>query len=373
MKAFPAIITLSLFLHVAFSSRVTQAESKPNDCQVCQYVMKFIRHQTLQQALPLSAVKEKLTELYKILPSSVKNEEFLTNIDVFVSMIKEGKDPQTICKFLGKCRTMKPEQLDASTECEVCTAVVDLIKFDLMISNITVQVIIKAVQVLCALIGDVPVYEECKLILSAINQIIQWLEDKVDPKDICIRLHLCPNTTKITRLNNDRKITCQIVVRNLRAQSLKGWTEKKMEEKIAPICKKLGLNIFHCYHIKTNLKTIIALIKKGQESEEVCGNRIKPHKDNNLKLNQPSYYCEFCMMIMETVIPQLGHMETGLDGIETKFKQVCNDLEDLTQECNYVVGLVFDDLERNVKYVKSLLDPSATCKALKLCPKSLEY
>ena len=38
------------------------------------------------------------------------------------------------------------------------------------------------------------------------------------------------------------------------------------------------------------------------------------------------------MMIMETVIPQLGHMETGLDGIETKFKQVCNDLEDLTQE-----------------------------------------
>ena len=62
---------------------------------------------------------------------------------------------------------MKPEQLDASTECEVCTVVVDLIKFDLMISNITVQVIIKAVQVLCALIGDVPVYEE---VIIAIQQ-----------------------------------------------------------------------------------------------------------------------------------------------------------------------------------------------------------
>ena len=74
-------------------------------------------------------------------------------------MIRDGHDPQSICKTLLKCTT---EQLGSPsiTKCEVCTAVVDLIKFELTISNATVQVIIKAVEALCAILGDVPVYQE---------------------------------------------------------------------------------------------------------------------------------------------------------------------------------------------------------------------
>ncbi len=78
-----------------------------------------------------------------------------------MEMILDGKDPQSICKALSKCST---EQLGVPriTECQVCTAVVDLIKFELTISNATVQVIIKAVEALCAILGDVPVYEEVR-------------------------------------------------------------------------------------------------------------------------------------------------------------------------------------------------------------------
>ena len=74
-------------------------------------------------------------------------------------MIRNGQDPQSICKTILKCTT---QQLGSPriTECDVCTLVVDLIKVDLMISNATVQFIIKAVEDMCALIGDVPVYEE---------------------------------------------------------------------------------------------------------------------------------------------------------------------------------------------------------------------
>ena len=74
-------------------------------------------------------------------------------------MIRNGNDPQSICKAMSKCST---DQLGLPriTECQVCTAVVDLIKFELTISNATVQFIIKAVEELCAILGDVPVYEE---------------------------------------------------------------------------------------------------------------------------------------------------------------------------------------------------------------------
>lgn len=194
MKTLLACVTLSLLFQSAQSARIMKPDRKSMDCQVCRYVMTFIQHQTLQQALPLTAVKQKLEELYKIAPHSLQNEEYLTNLDVWVSMIEEGKDPQTICKFLRKCTARKVERPDI-TECQVCTAVVDLIKFELSVSNATIDVIIKAVEALCAILGDVPVYEECKMILKDLEQIVQWLEQKLDPADICIRLGLCPNKT----------------------------------------------------------------------------------------------------------------------------------------------------------------------------------
>lgn len=83
-------------------------------------------------------------------------------------MIRNGKHPQSICKSMSKCSS---EQLvlPRITECEVCTAVVDLIKFELTISNATVQVIIKAVEALCAILGDVPVYQEVCAFLRPVN------------------------------------------------------------------------------------------------------------------------------------------------------------------------------------------------------------
>ena len=74
-------------------------------------------------------------------------------------MIKNGKTPQDICMSIMKCSS-KQLALPRITMCQVCTAVVDLIKFELTISNATLQLIIKAVEEMCALFGDVPVYEE---------------------------------------------------------------------------------------------------------------------------------------------------------------------------------------------------------------------
>lgn len=83
-------------------------------------------------------------------------------------MIKNGNDPQSVCKSLTKCST-ENLNLPLITGCDVCKAVVGVIKFELTIGNVTLQLIIKAVEELCAVLGDVPVYKEvfdCQIWLS---------------------------------------------------------------------------------------------------------------------------------------------------------------------------------------------------------------
>ncbi|XP_028392521.1 prosaposin-like [Dendronephthya gigantea] len=177
---------------VATSADRTEVNSI-SDCQSCEYIMRFIRFQTLNQAQTVDAITEKLRGLFKIIPSFLQNDEYLTNLETYVKMIKNGDDPKNICKSLLKC-SIENLNLPRITECEVCTAVVDLIKFELTVSNATLQLIIIAVEDLCAILGDVPVYQECKLILKEIKQIIEWIEQKLTPEDICERLGFCNKT-----------------------------------------------------------------------------------------------------------------------------------------------------------------------------------
>ena len=48
--------------------------------------------------------------------------------------------------------------------------------------------------------------------------------------------------------------------------------------------------------------------------------------------DEPTNYCDFCMMIMETVKTQLGDLDDGLKQIEEKLDQLCSDLEELSDE-----------------------------------------
>ena len=66
------VVALSALFQAALSSELAQPERESTDCQVCLYVMKFIRVQASQQELPLSAIRVKLNKLFKTLPSNLK-------------------------------------------------------------------------------------------------------------------------------------------------------------------------------------------------------------------------------------------------------------------------------------------------------------
>lgn len=305
MKSLFICLTFFALLGVALPASITldrAQEVKPvSDCQSCEYVMKFIRFQTLDQAQPVNAVKEKLKALFKIFPSSFQNEEYLSNMDRYVQMIRNGMDSQSICQLLSKCSMEQPE-LPRITGCNVCMAVVDLIKLEITLSNTTIQIIMKAVEELCAILGDVPVYEECKLILNQIKQIIEWLEEQLTPTDICIKLGFCNNT--MATLTYD--------------------------------------------YVKTQLQHLL-----GKSSSTTL--------------------CDMCMMVVEMVDSKLEDFESNLENIEAELNDVCDALgEDLAQQCKTIVEVVLNEIETNVKNFEAKLDPSTTCKALYLCPKSLK-
>ena len=292
------LVVFCFLIRVAQSASITSldhADTKSAlECQSCEYIMKFIRFQTLNKAQSVNAVKEKIKALFEVIPSSKQNDEYLSNIEKYIKMIRGGQDPQSICKTLLKCTT---QQLGSPriTACQVCTLVVDLIKVDLEISNVTIQLIIKAVEALCALIGDVPVYQECKVILEEINQIIKWIEQQLTPTDICERLGFCNKT--------------------------------------------------------------IALVMSDYSSAQLNGNS--------------STLCNVCMMVVSAVDGLFENVVNKLQMVKDELNEVCGAMGDLADQCKSVVDMVVDELQRNVEYLESKLNPKKTCEALSLCLSSL--
>ena len=66
-----------IFLEVAQSASIAVSPDSRDvqsisECQSCEYIMRFIRHQTLNKAQSVNAIKEKLKDLFKIIPLSIQ-------------------------------------------------------------------------------------------------------------------------------------------------------------------------------------------------------------------------------------------------------------------------------------------------------------
>ena len=280
------LVVFGFLLGVAQSASITSLDNADTksvaECQSCEYIMKFIRFQTLNKAQSVNAVKEKLKALFEIIPSSKQNAEYLSNIEKYIRMIRDGQDPQSICKTLLKCTTQQPGS-PRITACQVCTAVVNLIKAELAVSNTTVQIIIKAVEALCALIGDVPVYKECKVILAEIKQIIEWIEQQLTPTDICERLGFCNKTIALVvsdfsraQLSGNSSTLCNVCM--MIVSAVDGLFEnvvnklQMVEDELNEVCDAMGDLADQCKSV------VVMVVDELKSNVEYLESKLNPEK-----------------------------------------------------------------------------------------------
>jgi len=84
---------------------------------------------------------------------------------------------------------------EQTTECVLCEDLVDIVQAQMKLSNASINVIEKAMNATCHMIVIKPEREECIDIVDEISNIWKWIIDGLYPKDICIKLGLCSNST----------------------------------------------------------------------------------------------------------------------------------------------------------------------------------
>ena len=94
-----------------------------------------------------------------------------------------------------------------STECDICEVIVNIIDAGVKEGNETLKDIEKIIEDLCRILGGKLISKECNFIIDDINDIINWILDGYDPKNICQKLKLCPSTqiSNITKNNLSKK------------------------------------------------------------------------------------------------------------------------------------------------------------------------
>lgn len=78
-----------------------------------------------------------------------------------------------------------------NTTCEVCTFLVDIVKYEMNITNDTITVIDEILDIICETLPIKPQKEECQVIVGDMYNITQWILNGTYPKDICEKLGFC--------------------------------------------------------------------------------------------------------------------------------------------------------------------------------------
>ena len=78
-----------------------------------------------------------------------------------------------------------------NTTCEICTFLVDIVKYEMNITNDTILVIDEILNIICETLPMKPQKEECQVIVEDMYNITQWILNGTYPKDICEKLGFC--------------------------------------------------------------------------------------------------------------------------------------------------------------------------------------
>lgn len=91
----------------------------------------------------------------------------------------------TMMPFLNNS-VLEPEPL-----CKVCRVIVDEIRWELNVSNKTINHTEQIIKELCKVLGNNITKRECYNIVNDIDRIKNWIIDGLTPDKICIKLGLC--------------------------------------------------------------------------------------------------------------------------------------------------------------------------------------
>ncbi|KAJ3435946.1 hypothetical protein M0812_17988 [Anaeramoeba flamelloides] len=266
-------LTLFLLFAIFCAVTLTQTVEKKEGgigCLVCTTVVSAAE-QYLADGKTEAQIEALLDKECNKLPIGKTQCQDIVNEDVpkIIQFLEEKKTPQEICSLLGLCTSEVEEKTEGGIECIVCTTVVSAAEQYLADGKTEAQI----EALLDKVCEKLPIGKsQCEDIVNEdVPKIIQFLEEKKTPQEICSLLGLCTSEVEEKTEGGIECIICTTVVNAAEKYLASGKTEAQIEVLLDKVCEKLPIGKSQCKDIvKQYVPEIIQLLEESKTPEEIC-------------------------------------------------------------------------------------------------------
>ncbi|OQR94427.1 hypothetical protein THRCLA_08171 [Thraustotheca clavata] len=290
-------------------------------------------------------------------------------------MIDEGiTQPFLVCGWRQFWTQSKSNELSNNhiDSCELCQRTTEMIEDTLKKEKLEVQLIQKGLEILCQYL---PESTKCKVLEKRFDDIVDWIKEGFSPKNICLKIKLCPASKPhypkpldvqqveqlpVVKAEKDNNV-CSICRDNGRIMQQFAGTPHGLElykTGIQSVCR-LAPEATSCRFMTQNFDALADKFNSGLSVDAACAqvNACGGTKDPTLL---SCAFCKYSAGIVASALQQGG--PDVLPVVKKGLDIMCGALPAQTQ-CD-VLDTNFDKLAELLQAGKS---PEYTCEKIQMC------
>jgi saposin len=369
------------------------------ECAVCTLAMTVVEH-FLAGNYSEAKIEEALQDVCSKLPSELQS--LCTSLvnqytDPIIQFLEQKFPPATICQKIGLCSSSMDAaisfpaveidvQVDGEIECDVCTLAMSLVEH-LLAGNYSESKIESTLDEVCALLPSSLQSMCTSLISEYTDPIIQFLEQKYPPAEICQKINIC-NASMIAepmpmpmpmpaelKANTLECELCKLVFGEIERIVGSNSTEEKIMDAMDKVCNVLPSALTQ------ECVTFVALYGPqaiqyllNKESPPVicyeltlCSQPTVEEPTTVTNVDDSNLECDVCEIVI-TLAEKILAGNTTETAIEAALEKVCTLLpKDGQPMCEQFIETEWPVL---VYFLSQKATPQEVCTVVKACPKT---
>ena len=388
------------------------------ECDTCKAVMADVQaldqDATTQDKIKDFVKKELCTRLRELQNDCINLVDEYAPI--FFELMANELDPETVCSFVGFCRTSLGKTRKQSVEvlslvpatpiqavkpvktsgafCEVCKLAMAYLD-KVLTKNATKQQIEAALDEVCSRLPG-KLSSECTAFINQYaSAILALLEQELDPIVICDKLGLC-TPLKLHKKSGIKSsvecVLCEYVMSEIKKLISKNKSREAIEHSLDKVCDlmpstisrectsfvqqygpmiiKLLLNEVEPEKVCTLINLCTSTVKKTLPRPAVSGILLRGepifNKKSGAKSSPRCALCEFLMREIDSLISQ----NKSKEAIEQALDKVCDLMPStISRECTSFVQQYGPEI---IKLLLNEVKPEEVCTLIKLCTSTVK-